>query len=35
MEHWGIVLSDTLHSTRSLIDTVTNETPHERLFYYQ
>ena len=35
MEHWEIVLSDTLHSIRSLIDTVTNETPHERLFNYQ
>ena len=26
---------DVLHSIRSLISTVTNETPHERLFAYQ
>ena len=35
IKHWEIVLSDALHSIRSLINTVTNETPHERLFSYQ
>ena len=35
IKHWEIVLSDALHSIRSLINTVTNETPHERLFNYQ
>ena len=31
----SIVLPDALHSIRSLINIVTNETPHERLFNYQ
>ena len=31
----GIVLSDALHSIRSLLCTVTNATSHERLFSYQ
>ena len=32
---WEIVLPDALHSIRSLLCTVTNATPHERLFSYQ
>ena len=31
----SIVLPVALHSIRSLINIVTNETPHERLFNYQ
>ena len=34
-KHSEIVLPDALHSIRSLINTVTNETPHERMFNYQ
>ena len=30
--HWEKVLSKALHSTRSLLCTSTNETPHERFF---
>ena len=33
--HWEQVLSDALHSIRSLLCTATNATPHERLFGYQ
>lgn len=33
--HWEQVLSDALHSIRSLLCTATNCTPHERLFGYQ
>ena len=33
--HWEAVLSDALHSIRSLLCTATNATPHERLFSYQ
>ena len=32
---WEVVLSDALHSIRSLLCTATNETPHERMFNYQ
>ena len=32
---WESVLPDALHSIRSLINTSTNATPHERLFNYQ
>ncbi|GAA53165.1 retrovirus-related Pol polyprotein from transposon 17.6 [Clonorchis sinensis] len=32
--HWESVLSDALHSLRSLLCTATNCTPHERLFQY-
>ena len=32
---WEMVLPDALHSIRSLINTSTNATPHERLFNYQ
>jgi hypothetical protein len=33
--HWESVLPDVLHSTRSLLSTATNCTPHERLFNFQ
>lgn len=32
--HWEIVLPDALHSIRSLLCTVTNETPHERFLSF-
>ena len=32
---WESVLSESLHSIRSLLCTATNQTPHERLFTYQ
>ena len=32
---WQEVLSDALHSIRSLLCTATNATPHERLFAFQ
>lgn len=32
VKHWQVVLSDALHSVRSLLCTATNETPHERFF---
>ena len=35
IKHWELVLPDVFHSIRSLINIVTNETPHERLFNYQ
>ena len=35
IKYWEIMLPDALHSIRSLINTTTNETPHERLFNYQ
>ena len=35
IKYWEIRLPDALHSIRSLINTTTNETPHERLFNYQ
>lgn len=31
---WQTVLPDALHSIRSLINTTTNETPHERMFKF-
>lgn len=31
---WDMVLPDALHAIRSLLNTSTNETPHERLFGY-
>ena len=31
---WECVLPDALHSTRSLLCTTTNATPHERLFQF-
>lgn len=33
-DQWELVLSDALHSIRSLLCTATNATPHERLFSY-
>ena len=33
--HWQEVLSDVLHSIRSLLCTATNSTPHERLFNFE
>ena len=33
VQHWQTVLPDVLHSTRSLLCTATNETPHERFFF--
>ena len=35
IKYWEIMLPDALHLIRSLINTTTNETPHERLFNYQ
>ena len=35
IKHWEIVLLDALHSIRSLINTITNERPHERTVNYQ
>ena len=35
IKHWEIVLLDALHSIRSLINTITNERPHERTINYQ
>ena len=32
---WERILPDALHSTRSLLCTATNATPHERLFNFQ
>ena len=32
LTHWEYVLTDVLHSTRSLLYTATNCTPHERMF---
>ncbi|XP_047137392.1 uncharacterized protein LOC124813900 [Hydra vulgaris] len=34
VRNWEIVLSDALHSLRSLLSTATNCTPHERLFSF-
>ena len=34
IKNWQLVLSDALHSTRSLLSTATNCTPHERLFNF-
>ena len=34
VQHWQFVLSDALHSIRSLLCTSTNETPHERFFQF-
>jgi len=34
VSHWQEVLPDTLHSIRSLLCTVTNATPHERMFLF-
>ena len=33
-KYWQTVLPDALHSIRSLINTTTNETPHERMFKF-
>ena len=35
ISQWETVLSDALHSIRSLLCTATNCTPHERLFSFQ
>ena len=35
LQHWQELLSDALHSVRSLLCTATNQTPHERIFNYQ
>ena len=32
IENWEVIMSDALHSIRSLLCTATNETPHERMF---
>ena len=32
VQHWELVLTDVLHSIRSLLSTATNATPHERFF---
>ena len=32
LSQWELVLSDLLHSIRSLLCTATNETPHEKMF---
>ena len=34
LSHWETVLTDALHSIRSLLCTATNATPHERIFAY-
>ena len=34
IKYWQNVLSDVLHSIRSLLCTATNETPHEWLFHF-
>lgn len=34
ISQWELVLTDALHSIRSLLSTATNETPHERMFNY-
>ena len=34
IKFWKTVLPDALHSIRSLINTTTNETPHERMFKF-
>ena len=35
VKYWQEVISDALHSLRSLLCTATNATPHERLFSFQ
>ena len=35
VKYWQEVISDALHSVRSLLCTATNATPHERLFSFQ
>ena len=35
IKHWETVLSDVLHSIRSVINTITNETPHQIFFNYK
>ena len=35
INQWESVLSESLHSIRSLLCTATSQTPHERLFSYQ
>ena len=35
LQHWQELLSDALHSVRSLLCTATNQTPHERIFNFQ
>ena len=35
LHHWQELLSDALHSVRSLLCTATNQTPHERIFNFQ
>ena len=35
LQHWQELLSDALHSVRSLHCTATNQTPHERIFNFQ
>ena len=34
VSQWELVLTDVLHSLRSLLCTATNETPHERIFKF-
>ena len=34
LQHWQELLSDALHSVRSLLCTATNQTPHERIFNF-
>ncbi|XP_064100757.1 uncharacterized protein K02A2.6-like [Macrobrachium nipponense] len=33
-QHWELVLTDVIHSLRSLLSTATNVTPHERFFEF-
>lgn len=35
IKHWEAVLSDVLHSIRSVINTITSETPHQTFFNYK
>ena len=35
IRQWELVFPDALHSIRSLLCTVTNQTPHERMFNYK
>ena len=34
LQHWQELLSDALHSVRSLLCTATNQTPHEQIFIF-
>ena len=35
LQHWHELLSDALHSVRSLLCTATIQTPHEQIFNFQ